>query len=118
MRVLGIAWLGIRTAQASALRTLFGDVMGMSVIRDDPGAAWFRLGDGVRVDVYSHNDDWHAFFGTAPAIGFLVDDAAAARAELEAVGMTFLTNTQRHGGEVWAHFRGPDGNIYEILSRR
>jgi catechol 2,3-dioxygenase-like lactoylglutathione lyase family enzyme len=117
VRVLGIAWIGVRSAQASALRTLFGDVMGMSVVRDDPSAARFRLADGVRVDVYSHDDAWHAFFGTAPAVGFLVDDAAAARVELEAVGMTFLSDMQRDGREVWAHFRGPDGNVYEILSR-
>lgn len=118
MQVLGIAWIGVWTEQAVALRTLFGDVMGMAATKDEADAGWFQLADGVRVDVYGGGDDWHRFFGTAPAVGFLVDDAIAARTEMESAGVVFLTETQTEDGATWAHFRGPDGNVYEILSRR
>jgi hypothetical protein len=44
----------------------------------------------------------------------LVDDLNAARAELIAEGIEFLGPTGEGGGSRWAHFKGPDGNTYEL----
>ncbi len=51
----------------------------------------------------------------SPCVGFLVDDADAMRASLEAAGIEFLWETQRDGAIAWAHFRGPDGAVYELI---
>lgn len=54
-------------------------------------------------------------FATGPVVGFLVDDVAGAREEMEARGVG-LVGPVHHGdaGAVWSHFRGPDGKVYEI----
>ncbi len=47
-----------------------------------------------------------------------MDDVEEARAEMEAAGVEFLGPVQRSEGAAWSHFRGPDGNVYEIIARR
>ena len=51
-------------------------------------------------------------------MGFVVDDTDAMRARLEAAGIAFLWETQRDGAIAWAHFRGPDGAVYELHRSR
>ena len=45
----------------------------------------------------------------------VVDDTDAMRERLEAAGTAFLWETQRDGAIAWAHFRGPDGAVYELI---
>ena len=47
---------------------------------------------------------------------FLVADVAAARAELEVAGLD-VSPLETAGSGVWAYFRAPDGNFYEIVGR-
>ena len=77
----------------------------------------FRLEDGTEIHVYGPRDEFHEFFGTAPVVGFLVDDVASARLEMEAAGIEFIGPTQHGESERWSHFLGADGNVYELLSR-
>ena len=58
-----------------------------------------------------------AFFGSAPVVGILVDDVDRVRATMETAGIDFIGPIQRDGDTSWNHFRGPDGNVYEIMSR-
>jgi len=38
-----------------------------------------------------------------------------ARADLEAAGISFLGSVHESAnGGAWSHFRGPDGNVYEV----
>ncbi|MBV9355190.1 MAG: VOC family protein, partial [Chloroflexi bacterium] len=55
--------------------------------------------------------------GSGPVVGILVDDVDRARATMEAAGIEFIGPIQREGDTNWNHFRGPDGNVYEIMSR-
>jgi predicted enzyme related to lactoylglutathione lyase len=50
-------------------------------------------------------------------VGFAVDDIDAARAELDAAGIEVLGPVQRGGGLAWLHFRGADGNVWELTQR-
>lgn len=119
MTIHKLAFLGVRVADMdrfAATVALYRDVLSLPVIADDPGRlAWFRLGDGTQLHVYGPLDEDHVAFGDAPCVGFLVDDADAMRATLEAAGLEFLWETQRDGATVWAHFRGPDGAVYELI---
>ena len=54
-------------------------------------------------------------FGESPCVGFVVRDTDAMRDRLEAAGIAFLWETQRDGAIAWAHFRGPDGAVYELI---
>ncbi|HZA85533.1 MAG TPA: VOC family protein, partial [Acidimicrobiales bacterium] len=59
----------------------------------------------------------HRHFTTGPVVGFAVDDIESARAELEASGIDVLGPIQRGGGLAWLHFRGADGNIWELTAK-
>jgi catechol 2,3-dioxygenase-like lactoylglutathione lyase family enzyme len=116
MAVLSLGWLGVRTANASAMAAFYRDVLGLEVILERPGATWFRLGDGAEVHVYGPNDVDHDFFGSSPVAGFCVDSFEAARAALVAAGIEFIyQEPQRAAGRAWQHFRAPDGNVYEVI---
>lgn len=115
MNVTGIAFLGVRTEQFEATRHFFADVLGLDATRDEPDMAGFRLAGQTTVEVYGPGDEFHAFFTSGPMIGFRVDDFDAAYDELRAAGIAFIGAIQHERGISWNHFRGPDGNIYEIV---
>ena len=49
-------------------------------------------------------------------VGFEVDDFWRTRALMLAAGTEFIGPVQETETRVWNHFRGPDGNIYEIMA--
>ena len=69
------------------------------------------------MEVWRPEDDFHSFFTAGPVVGFRVDDVEQARARMEATGIEFFGLVQRSEGASWTHFRGPDGNVYEIIGR-
>jgi len=120
MTVHGLAFLGVRVSDPDrfvATVRLYRDLLGLPVIAEEADRfSWFRLGDGTQVHVYGPLDEDHVAFGESPCVGFRVDDADEARARLQTAGIEFLWETQRDGAVAWAHFRGPDGAVYELLS--
>ena len=117
MAVRSLVWLGVRTAGFAETAAFYGDVLGLEVLRHEPDDARFRLADGTEVHVYGPGDPDHAFFGPGPVVAFLVDDFAATRERMVAAGIEFIGPVQREGSAMWNHFRGPDGNVYEIMPR-
>jgi catechol 2,3-dioxygenase-like lactoylglutathione lyase family enzyme len=114
--VYGLGWLGVRTDRFGRTVALYRDVLGLEPFHADEASVRFRLRNGTELHVYGPADDDHRFFGTAPVVGLAVEDAAATRERLEAAGVHFLTELERDGDAAWCHFRGPDGNVYEIVS--
>ena len=117
MEVKSLVWIGVRTPQFDEMVRFYKDVLGLATTREGPDSAWFRLTDGTEVHVYDPGDDDHTFFGPGPVVGLLVDDFEEARARVATAGVEFIGPVQRADGSTWNHFRGPDGNIYEIMSR-
>ncbi|MGH3056756.1 MAG: VOC family protein [Gaiellaceae bacterium] len=116
MSVQGLGWLGVRTDRFGETVSLYRDVLGLEPFHADEASVRFRLDNGAELHVYGPADDDHRFFGTAPVVGLAVEDAAATRERLEAAGITFLTELECDADAAWCHFRGPDGNVYEIIS--
>jgi catechol 2,3-dioxygenase-like lactoylglutathione lyase family enzyme len=114
-----LGFLGVRLADATrfeATVALYRDLLGLVPFREEPGRlAWFQLGDGTEVHVYGPVDRDHVDFGERPCVGLVVDDVDGARARLETAGIEFLGDTQRGRGSAWAHYRGPDGAVYELI---
>ena len=114
MKVKGLAWLGTRTPRFNAMRKLCENVMGMTLTHQEPGFVVLELPNGDKVEIFGDESSYNTFF-THPVAGFLVDDVNSARAEMEAHGVEFIGETERtDDGNVWAHFRAPDGFIYEL----
>jgi hypothetical protein len=116
VKVRGLAWLGTRTDRYEAMRD-FVELLGGQRLHEVPDFAVFRLENGDKVEVFGPSDRWHGHFTTGPVAGFLVDDLPAAQAELEAAGIEFFgPPASADDGFAWSHFRGPDGNVYELTS--
>lgn len=117
MEVKSLVWLGMRTEKFDETVKLFRDVMGIAVTHEEPTFTVLSLANGDQIEVFQPSDQEHTFFTTGPVAGFEVSDLDQARAELEAAGIEFIGPIQRWGdGYGWSHFRGPDGNVYEITS--
>ena len=111
----GIGFVGFRTDRFDEMVALFRDRIGLSAIREAPGAVWFRLGSDAELHVYADTDSDHAFFTTGPVVGFRVDDVDATRTALERDGLEMVTDVQRADGAAWCHFRAPDGTVLEVI---
>lgn len=116
MEVIGLSWIGTRTERFEETARFFGEVLGIDRDDEQPGFVSFKTPRGDKVEVFDTNESEHGFMITGPAVGFAVTDIDDARSELEAAGIEFMAPTQQEGDFRWAHFRGPDGNIYEITS--
>jgi hypothetical protein len=111
----GVGFIGFRTDRFGEMVALFRDRIGLSIIREAPGATWFRLGTDAELHVYAETDPDHAFFTTGPVVGLRVADVDAMRAALEADGLEMLTDVERTDTAAWCHFRAPDGTVLEII---
>jgi catechol 2,3-dioxygenase-like lactoylglutathione lyase family enzyme len=117
VKARGLVWLGTRTRNFDETVRFFGDALGLRKSHEEPDFTVFRLPNGDTVEVFGPGDTEHEHFDASPVAGFLVDDVGAARADLEADGIPFLGPVQESDdGAAWSHFRGPDGNVYEITT--
>jgi catechol 2,3-dioxygenase-like lactoylglutathione lyase family enzyme len=114
----GIGFVGFRTDRFDEMVAFFRDRIGLAVLRERPGATWFRLGTDAELHVYADTDRDHAFFTTGPVVGLRVDDVPATRTALEADGLEMLTDLQRSEDATWCHVRAPDGTVMEIIGPR
>jgi predicted enzyme related to lactoylglutathione lyase len=114
MDINGLVWAGVRTESFDETVGFFRDVVGLEIDEQQEGFVSFKLAGGEKFEVFGPQDRDHSFFVTGPVVGFGVDDVDAARSELESAGTEFLAPTKNEGGYKWAHFRGPDGNVYEV----
>ncbi len=113
--IRSLRFLGVRTGAFDATVALYRDALALQPVLERRGAAWFRAADGASIHVYDTSDEDHDFFDHGPVVGFEVDDFEAARAALLVAGVSFIGEPQRDGGVAWNHYRGPDGNVYEII---
>lgn len=119
MKPKALSWMGTRTDKFEATSSFFRDTLGLDTAHEEPDFAVYRLPNGDAVEVFGPSDRTHQHFETGPVVGFLVDDVEQARSELEAAGVSFIgpVHTADDGGS-WSHFRGPDGNVYELTGEK
>jgi lactoylglutathione lyase len=116
MNVKGIVWVGTATERYDETVRFFTETMGLDVFHQREGVSVLRMPSGEWIEVFGPGDEHLERFDRGPAVEFLVDDVAEARAELEAQGVEFLIDNHGWGDYVWTHFRGPDGNVYGLTS--
>ena len=117
MNVQSLGWLGVRTTRFAEMTAFYRDVLGLECLAAGTDDARFRLDDGTEVHVYGPGDEDHAFFGSGPVVGLVVDDFAEARARMVEAGIAFVGPVQQDETTTWNHFVGPDGNVYELIGR-
>ena len=112
MDVRGLGWSGTRTDRAEALALFYQDVLGLDLVHTEPHFWVFELPDGQHVEVFGRQYPGKGHFETGPVVGFEVTDLAQAVAELREAGIELVGEP----GPSWQHFRGPDGNVYELVA--
>jgi catechol 2,3-dioxygenase-like lactoylglutathione lyase family enzyme len=114
MRVLSLAWLGVRTDEYSATASFFTDVLGLAVHSAEPDFTVLDVPGGATVEIFGPASPFNQHL-THPVAGFLVSDLETAVDELRAAGVEIVLPVQRGGTRSWMHFRAPDGFVYELV---
>jgi catechol 2,3-dioxygenase-like lactoylglutathione lyase family enzyme len=113
MHVVGLGWVGTRTDRAPELSKFYEQVLGLPVVYREEEFWVHELPDGHHVEVFGLGYPGKGHLQTGPVVGFEVDDLAGAMEELREAGVEMLGAA----GPTWQHFRGPDGNVYELVQR-
>jgi predicted enzyme related to lactoylglutathione lyase len=107
--------MGVRVSDfTAAIR--FMEQLGLDHDHTEGEMAAFTAKNGDTVEVFGPGDEDHRHFDTGPVVGLRVADVEAARAELESDGVEFTGPTEHGGGMIWAHFRGPEGFLFELTA--
>lgn len=112
MDVIGLGWTGTRTRSAAELARFHAQVLGLELVHTEPAFWVFSLPGGQQVEVFGERYPGKEHFSTGPVVGFAVADLPAAVDELRRAGVELLGRP----GPSWQHFRGPDGNVYELTA--
>jgi catechol 2,3-dioxygenase-like lactoylglutathione lyase family enzyme len=121
MDIKGLVWHGSQTEHFDEMVAFVRDVLGMKIGQRQETNIVFDAPNGDAFEIFPKPKGGPVFY-EHPAIGFLVEDVAAARAEMEAKGVKF-TGPIQHGvpgknwGTAWCSFRAPDGFLYALVSR-
>jgi catechol 2,3-dioxygenase-like lactoylglutathione lyase family enzyme len=113
MAVTGLGWVGTRTRRSTELAHFYASVLHLPLVHSAPGFWVFSLPDSTHVEVFDDAVTDHSHFTTGPVVGFAVTDMPAAVAELRRAGIELVGDP----GPTWQHFRGPDGNVYELVAQ-
>lgn len=112
MEITGLGWSGTRTKQGAELAHFYQHVLQLELVHQEPGFWVFQLPDGRNVEVFGPDYPGKEHFETGPVVGFAVTDLPRAVQELRDAGVELLGEP----GPTWQHFRGPDGNVYELVA--
>lgn len=117
-RVAGVGWIAWRSDDAPGVVQFWEEVLGVSLVEMGDGLYWAgKLADGTLVEVFASDGGRNSHMGHGAAVGFVVPDVAAAAETLRAQGVEILLEPQMgEAGTSWAHFRGPDGNVYQLMN--
>jgi catechol 2,3-dioxygenase-like lactoylglutathione lyase family enzyme len=112
-RVDFVSFLTQDTARAKAF---YSETLGLEIEGESEDDMEFRLGQ-VTLDLFNPASIGQPFAPNLGGLAIRVPDVAAARAELEAMGVSFDGKTIDTGVCHMATFRDPDGNVL-MLHRR
>ena len=121
MNVKRLCWLGVGTSEYDRMVEFLRDVMGLQVELEREASTELSLPSEDRVQVFAPGDPYYELFdrhARGPVALFEVDDVHAAREELEEAGIEVLGSIESDDVWEWTNFVAPDGNLYELASRR
>ena len=114
MRIEGLVFAGIASADAPALAAFFRDALGADCIEEDgydrvlfPNGSSLALVPPGWIKPPSDTN-----------LGFLVDDVVEATNELRSRGVEPDGELATNGELRYQHFRAPDNRVFELIDRR
>jgi predicted enzyme related to lactoylglutathione lyase len=118
VRITGVDFITVPTRDFERAGEFYGTVLGLpcSARWGSMPAAEFETGT-LTIAVMQSDSFGMEFQPHTHPIALHVEDVAAARAELEALGVTFRADTLDSGVCHMAHFADPDGNALMLHHR-
>ena len=114
MQILGLIFAGTATDRREEMARFAADVLGLDAVPVNGASAdMFDLPDGSTFAVAGPRE----LGETSRTLGFLVADLDGAVAELRASGVA-IDDPVGNERFRYAHFRAPDGELYELVERR
>ncbi len=114
LRIEKLVWMGVSTPDLTGAARFYQETLGLTVVEETADLVECRLPDGGSVEAFRRGGAMdHAHFRTGPVPGFGVASIDEAMATLRDRGVSLL-ETRRRAWGGWAHFRGPDGCVYEV----
>jgi catechol 2,3-dioxygenase-like lactoylglutathione lyase family enzyme len=115
MRIKGLIYVGTHTSSRPAMSQFVGDVLGLAPqTLTGTTADFFSLPDGASFAVA----DSEPGEPDERTVGFVVEDVAAAWAELRDAGVETDEEISENTRYRYVHFRAPDGRLYELVEER
>jgi len=114
----GMTYVGVRTDHIEEMKQFAEQVLGYQKTYDDGSFVAFTTPQGQRFELHAENTLDKQFYPLGGAVaGFEVPDMDAAIAWAKSNGLELFDDGtgEGNGGTRWAHFRGPDGNVYEFV---
>jgi glyoxylase I family protein len=111
VEILGLVFAGTATDRRPAMAAFVRDVLGLPLVEVAGASAdMFELPDGSRFAIAGPREMGE----TSRTVGFLVADLDAALAELREAGV-WTGEAAENELYRYAHFRPPDGQLYELV---
>jgi|SRR5436190_4750133 len=109
------SWVGVVVDDLERQRRFWGDLLGLPEASAGSDYVQFDLG-GRRIFELVQRSELPQYDDLRFQVGFAVEDIGEARAHLLRAGVEPVTEIE--GVEsVWAYFRDPEGNVFEITQR-
>jgi catechol 2,3-dioxygenase-like lactoylglutathione lyase family enzyme len=116
MEVERVDFVSFLTQDISRAKRFYSEVLGLEIESEGDSDMEFRCGQ-VTLDIFDPSSIGQPFAPTLAGLALRVPDVDAARAELEAKGVTFDSETIETSVCKQAWFKDPDGNAL-MLHRR
>ena len=118
MDITGVDFIAVPTRDYDKADAFYGDVLGLERSKrwGSMPAGEFETGT-LTIAIMQSDAFGIEFHRHSHPIALHVGDVAAARAELEGKGVTFVADTMDSGVCHMAHFADPDGNALMLHSR-
>jgi catechol 2,3-dioxygenase-like lactoylglutathione lyase family enzyme len=118
MEITGVDFIALPTRDFDKASEFYGDVLGLERSKrwGQMPAGEFETGS-LTIALMQSDAFGLEFSPHGHPIALHVPDVAAARAELEGKGVTFVADTIDSGVCHMAHFRDPDGNVLMLHNR-
>lgn len=114
----GVTYVGVRTKHIDEMKQFAEQILGYQKTHDTGDFVAFTTPSGQRFELHAEDNPDKQFYPLEGSVaGFEVEDFDGVVTWLKDNNYEVFPDGigEGSGGTKWAHFRGPDGNVYEFV---
>ena len=112
-------WVGVVAEDLEAQRAFYRDVLGFREVGSGADYVHFDMGERRTFELLARDPAIPQYTERRYQVGFEVEDIRSAREELIDRSVEPVSDIEggEEAGSLWAYFRDPEGNVFEITQR-